>query len=126
MTSPLNPIRDRMFHVIVLGGLALVGLEGCGAVADKGGGPEPLDAAIDGHLTDAHSTVDGFPVEGLSVIVDAFPSETATQIDAFPSEGPAFPDAFPSESDPRPVDAGCFPQETAIALDASSCGQGGK
>jgi hypothetical protein len=115
-----------MFHVIVLGGIGLVGLGGCGKVASAGGGDG-------GTEPDATSHGDGFPAEGLMVMVDAFPSETAVEVDAFPSETGVQPDAFPMEGpamlvDSGPVpqvdatvgeDAGCFPQETDVAFDAA-------
>jgi hypothetical protein len=122
-----------MFHVIVLGGIGLVGLDGCGRVSDGGGGPGLLDSGSDAHVTvdafpsETAARLDAFPSE-TATIADAFPAETATQLDAFPNEGPAHFDAFPSESDTPPPesDAGCFPDETAFVGDAGACGQGGK
>ena len=87
---------ERMFQVIVLGGVVLAGgPAGCsGSVATL---PEPDDA---GHRP------------------DAFPQETAQRLDAqvdpdaFPQEGPAPPplaDAAPSSDGGSPC---IFPQET--------------
>jgi hypothetical protein len=132
---PVHALRDRMFHVIVLGGIGLLGLEGCGKVAN--GAADDADAAT----PDAGSTIDGgvdaFPSESGAPAedggrFDAFPSETATfidasphegldssSVDAFPTEGPAMIDSGPI--DDAAVDAECFPEETAVQLDASSC-----
>jgi hypothetical protein len=108
------PTVDRMFRVIVAGGIALSAttpglVVGCGGstattVGDGGG-------------------ADGFPTEGPYYQPDAFPQETAQQMDAFPQEGTQFDaglvdsrgdeDVFPQEG-PPPIDAG--------SLDASSHG----
>jgi len=106
---------DRMFRVLVLGGIALTACGGSVTTPSSG--------------TDSGTGQDGFPQEGPAQ-PDAFPSETAQQVDAFPSEGPAYidagvdsaadggSDAFPQEG-PAPLDSGsdvpCFPQETALA-----------
>ena len=113
---------DRMFRVLVLGGVALTACGGAVTTPSSG--------------DDSGTTQDGFPTEGPAQ-VDAFPSETAQQVDAFPSEGPAYvdtgvdavvdasadADAFPMEG-PPPLDSGstdavadapCFPQETAFS-----------
>jgi hypothetical protein len=130
---PVHALRDRMFHVIVLGGIGLLGLEGCGKVAS--GAPGDADAAtpdtgsaIDGGA-DAFPSETGAPAEEAGRF-DAFPSETATfidaspgfdvvTIDAFPTEGPVAIDAGPIVD--AAVDAECFPEETAVQFDASSC-----
>jgi len=140
-----NPVRDRMFHVIVLGGIGLVSVGGtaCGQVAPGRAGAAAEDADAPVTMRDAGPGSDAFPEEDASLPhlrpsdagdeEDAFPDETdsvlrdaghpvdATSQDAFPMEGPALvgdahapmPDASP------PVeDADCFPEETAIQLDA--------
>ncbi|HEX8795796.1 MAG TPA: hypothetical protein VF765_32825 [Polyangiaceae bacterium] len=104
---------DRMFRVLVLGGIALTA---CGGAT-----------TTPGNGTDSGS--DGFPQEGPAQ-VDAFPSETAQQVDAFvpfdagqdagqdtgsdvfPTEGPAMID---SGSTDVGQDVPCFPAETALA-----------
>jgi hypothetical protein len=128
---------DRMFGVIVLGGIALTSgatpALGCGgtvaAPADAGGSSDAFP--VEGIAPPP----DGFPQEGPAE-VDAFPMETAQlvdtgiSVDAFPQEGPAMidsgmafdgavdsgADAFPQEG-PAPPEAGpvpdAFPQETA-------------
>jgi hypothetical protein len=100
---------DRMYRVIVVGGFALAAT--APAVAGGCGG------------TVAPST--GFPIEGAQATdaaggsVDAFPTETATQIDAFPQEGPPYLDAGSDAArigDATSEDA--FPQEGPPYLDA--------
>lgn len=73
------PTVDRMFRVIVAGGIALSAaapalVVGCGGSVSS----LPSDA---GHGGDA------FPVEGPAPGPDAFPQETAQFVDAFPQEG---------------------------------------
>jgi hypothetical protein len=111
---------DRMFRVLVLGGIALAAtsaeLQACGgSVATN---------ASDGGAPDT-STDTNFPVEGPAFIdsgyVDtSFPQETGQQIDAFPTEGPAM--LLDSGTTPESsTDSGSafdgFPQETAQAAD---------
>jgi hypothetical protein len=139
---PVHALRDRMFHVIVLGGIGLLGLEGCGKVANA------ADDDGDAATSDSGSAIDGgadaFPSETGAYYedaghFDAFPSETATFVDAsprfdaqadasgfdaFPTEGPVAIDAGPARDsavDDAAADAECFPEETAVQLDASSC-----
>lgn len=103
-----------MFHVLVLGGIALTACGGAVTTSSRG--------------TDSGSGEDAFPQEGPAQ-VDAFPTETAQQVDAFPSESPCHPPSCggPVEAGPdvdsgptdAPFDSGidtsCFPQETALA-----------
>jgi hypothetical protein len=116
-------IHDRMFHVIVLGGIGLVA---CGGVATGSG--DPGDAS-------SETATDAFPSEGKTPGPDAFPSETATVLDAstdgFPSEtdpaGDATIDSFPTEG-PAMLDASGdvgpqpdgFPSETAVPFDSGA------
>jgi hypothetical protein len=134
------PLRDRMFHVLVLGGIGLVAPACGGAIspalprndaatdAFPSEGPAHIDA---GSSLDAHSSFDAFPSETAERL-DAFPAETDSIPDAFPTEGLVPPDAFPTEgpaqidaSPPPPMDAGapedagCFPEETAFISDAA-------
>ena len=111
--------HDRMFHVIVLGGMGLVA---CGGLATANIG------APDGSTEAAE---DGFPAE-TKVFSDAFPNEgkvADVSTDSFPSELPARTDAFPSESDPAPdggVDADAFPIEGPVhGPDAGDAGDDG-
>ena len=124
------PPPDRMFHVLVLGGIALVApTPGCGSRTDLalGGGADAGAVPVDAHVAPVQ---DAFPSELPGTIPDAFPSELATpivdatadvRVDAFPSELPTrIPDAavdvgFPSElpafpDASHPKDAG-FPSE---------------
>jgi len=122
---PPNPLRDRMFHVIVLGGIGLVGLGGCGQVATgdgthvggDDGGPDafPVEGLPVTNQPDA--TFDAFPSETGAPEADAFPSETAQQVDASPSDGPA----PPADASLPPSDADCFPEETAFVFDSGPC-----
>ena len=93
------PLTDRMFHVLVLGGIVLTA---DASLACGGDAIAPADAATD---TDKG---------------EAFPEETAQRVDAM-----AEPDAEAPDADAAvPVDARpdsrtcCFACETAIALDA--------
>jgi len=100
---------DRMFRVLVLGGIALTACGGATTTSPSGGND---------------SGSEGFPQEGPAQ-VDAFPSETAQQVDAylpdagqdtgpdvFPTEGPAMIDSGATDVSP---DVPCFPAETALA-----------
>jgi hypothetical protein len=117
------PTVDRMFRVIVAGGIALTAttpavVAGCGGSVTT----TPSDA---GHGADT------FPVEGPAQL-DAFPQETAQPLDAFPQETGQPLDAFPQEGPDVGVkaDAGgdedVFPQEgpnlEAGSVDASEAG----
>jgi len=85
-------VNDRMFHVLVLGGLPLVGCGGSTAAGTEKG-------TADAEPSDATSAEDGFP------------SETANEPDAygFPGSSDARTDprdaSFPSEVPPPPPDA---------------------
>jgi hypothetical protein len=91
------PTVDRMFRVIVAGGIALTATTP-GLVAGCGGSTTTP-------TSDAGHGADAFPAEGPAPQADAFPQETGQQLDAFPQEG----------VDARVVDAGgdadVFPQE---------------
>lgn len=99
------PTVNRMFRVIVAGGIALSATTP-GLIAGCGG-------SVSTSSSDAGHGADGFPVEGVDASrLDAFPQETAQQPDAFPQETGQQVDAFPQEG-PAFVDAGfdAFPQE---------------
>jgi hypothetical protein len=102
---------DRMFRVLVLGGIALTACGGTTVTSSADSG-----TPADGFPQEGPQQVDAFPTETAQQ-VDAFPAETAQQVDAFPMEGPAFIDAG--------QDAPCFPQETALPSDASCGGSQG-
>lgn len=99
------PTVDRMFRVIVAGGIAL-SATAPGVVVGCGGSTSTLPS-------DAGHGGDAFPAEG-PYQGDAFPSETAQQVDAFPQEGidasvrdtGTSPDVFPQEG-PN-LEAGVF------------------
>ena len=98
------PTVDRMFRVIVAGGVALTAA-GSGVVAGCGGSETTITGGGDsGKGPDGVSSGDGFPNEGF-VAPDAFPQETGQQLDGFPQEGI---DAAISDSG---RDADAFPQE---------------
>jgi hypothetical protein len=124
------PTVDRMFRVIVAGGIALSAaapglVVGCGgsvgtlpADAGHGGDAFPSEGA-DAFPSETAQLVDAFPQEGIDsshpvdsggVTQDAFPSETAQLVDAFPQEGPNL-EAGSADAGPN-ADAG-FPSETA-------------
>ncbi len=124
------PNVDRMFRVIVAGGIALTAA-GSGVIAGCGGSDTTLaggpgrDAFPDEGFPSDGSAHDAFPNEGFGG-PDGFPSETAQQLDGFPQEGidaaihdsGKDADAFPQEG-PPPLEAGLsdadagFPFETA-------------
>jgi hypothetical protein len=113
------PTVDRMFRVIVAGGIALSATTP-GLVAGCGGTTATT-------TSDAGHGADAFPVEGPAPQPDAFPQETGQQLDAFPQEGPAFVEAG---VDALVLDSGgdedVFPQEgpniEAGSLDANDAG----
>jgi hypothetical protein len=87
--------NDRMFRVVVLGGIALTA---CGGAV----------------TTSSDAGSDGFPAEGPAPY-DASLIDTAQQFDGFPTEGP---DTYTIDAgEDAGVDAGCFPRETAIVWD---------
>ena len=141
------PNVDRMYQVIVLGGIALAAVPSSWAVVGCGG-------AVAGPLAKEMGD-SGFPQEGPAVLDSGadtfvafdsgFPQETAqlidagvadTGVDVFPQEGPAmidsgfFDSGFPQETaqlfDSGPIDTGvdAFPQEGPPALDSGSNGNG--
>jgi hypothetical protein len=112
-------VNDRMFHVLVLGGLALVGCGGSTA-----GGSDK--ATGDAEPSDARSAEDGFPSEtaseadasGLPESSDAttHPGDAAFSSDLPPPSDAQAPDAGASDAseyaDARVQDAGyCVPCE---------------
>jgi hypothetical protein len=106
------PTVDRMFRVIVAGGIALSS-GAPGLVVGCGGSVSTLPS-------DAGHGADAFPAEGPAPYPpDAFPQETAQLLDAFPQEGidasvretgggsdGGGPDVFPQEG-PN-IEAGIF------------------
>jgi hypothetical protein len=93
------PTADRMFHVLVLGGIVLTAeaTAACGGEAVV-----PTDAATDNDRG------------------EAFPEETGRRVDAMPETDAEAPDAdavapVDAHPDVRPC---CFACETAITLDA--------
>jgi hypothetical protein len=79
------PTVDRMFRVIVAGGIALAG--GAPALVVGCGGSVSTSASDAGP--------DGFPQETAGPLRDASSQDAGSDVDAFPQEGP-----------PPPVDAG--------------------
>jgi hypothetical protein len=95
---------DRMFRVVVLGGIALTA---CGG------------AVTTGASSDAGTGDDAFPQEG-PLLVDASPMDTAPPpYDAFPREGP---DVGPQPEAGYDAGVDSFPQEGPPPLLDSSTG----
>jgi hypothetical protein len=95
------PTVDRMFRVIVAGGIAL-SASAPGLVVGCGGSVSSIPS-------DAGHGADAFPTEGPPPLADAFPQETAMFVDTgFPQEGA-------QDAKGPDVDAGgdedAFPQE---------------
>jgi hypothetical protein len=135
---------DRMFRVIVLGGIALAATAAASTVGCGGAVSSSSDGGPTSDAFPFEGAMDAFPQETAQQ-VDAFPQETAPPplvdsgadagFDAFPQEGPAFidsgVDAFPQEGPPPLFDSGVvdatgsdapgladgFPQETAQRID---------
>ena len=94
-------VPDRMFRVVVLGGIALVATPGAGLVAAGCGG-----------------SVTTSPEAGAE---GGFPAETASFVDTGTTE--AAPEASTDgATDGSNASDACFPQETALSLDAA-CGR---
>ena len=115
---------DRMFQVIVLGGIALASVPLGSSVVGCGGAVTSSSADAAFPTEGPAPEPDAFPTEGPPPYSpDAFPQETATFIDSGIDSGigrDATPDAFPQEG-PAMIDAGtqdAFPQETAQLIDS--------
>jgi hypothetical protein len=105
---------DRMFRVIVAGGVALTAALP-GVVVGCGGSIGNVSGDAGG---DHDRAADAFPQEGPAQF-DAFPQETGQQIDAFPQEGFVEPDAFPQEG-PAQLDAGLDADTGDAGADAAA------
>jgi hypothetical protein len=112
---------DRMFRVLVLGGIALTA---CGGATATGGSPSDAAGGDTGNGTD------GFPQEGppFDASIDTVAYDTSMDTaplppDAFPTEGPAMIEASVVDA---PAETSCFPRETAIMWDGCApIGDGG-
>jgi hypothetical protein len=82
--------HDRMFHVIVLGGMGLVACGGSLASTPDA----PADAAADAFPSEGAAAIDGGSIEPGDALP---PSDAPSFVDVFPAEGPAIFDAFPDE-----------------------------
>jgi hypothetical protein len=97
-------MNDRMFHVLVLGGLALVG---CGGSTT--GAANPANGAVG---SDASAVDDAFPSETASGLVDASGSPGAPSADAgnlleaYDGGHGVFPSELPPPPPPLLADAG--------------------
>jgi hypothetical protein len=91
---------DRMFRVIVAGGVALTAA-GSGVIAGCGGSAT-TSIGDSGFPQEGNAPVDGFPQE-TGYAPDGFPSETATQLDANVIEA--------GDAGGHDADADAFPQE---------------
>jgi hypothetical protein len=101
-------VSDRMFHVLVLGGLALVGCGGSTAtVSDKGkGDAEPSDAAS------GEDGFTGFPDETAYQVADAYGSPDSSDASTGIEDADAGPSDASEYADARIQDAGrCVPCE---------------
>lgn len=99
---------DRMFHVLVLGGIGLVGAacastvetrgsEGAGGFPNEGPPIQDVDAGTDApEVVDAG--MDAFPIEGPVMVDSGFPDETDLSIDASAEAGPSDDAGFPQEA----------------------------
>jgi hypothetical protein len=125
---------ERMFQVIVLGGIALVPV--ASSATGCGGAVSPATDAGSHGDSGGGSVDSGFPQEGRPPVVDSgvpheaavdsgFPQETAVAVDsgngdtAFPQEGPAQVDSgFPQECAPST----CPAQGASCGLISDGCG----
>ena len=100
---------DRMFHVLVLGGIALVACGGA-TTTDASGltDAEPQEASAgDGSFP---SETNAAPLDAATETAVVFPSETATPYDA----------SFPSELPPPPPDLDAGSPDAHAASDAGA------
>lgn len=99
--------RDRMFHVLVLGGMALVAPAACGDRTALPGeaAAEAVDASLDAadeRTVFPDGSTEEFPSEGIFfdgslVVPDS--GDASGHADAFPSELPVIPDAGQPDRD---------------------------
>lgn len=104
---------NRMFQVIVLGGISLAG-PACGSTVKE---------ASQGATSGAGGAGGGFPQEGAggSFPQEGFMAPSSSSSSGFPQEGAA----SSSSTGTGPFDAGtdapgCFPDETDVACDAGA------
>jgi hypothetical protein len=106
---------DRMYRVIVLSGIGLVGCGGTIVGETDGGNPDSFPV-------EGPAMVDSGPPEDANPYPDGFPSELAQRIDSGPE-----PDGFPSETamavDSGPPDG--FAMEGPILLDGGKAPDAG-
>ena len=110
--------NDRMFQVIVVGGIGLASAAAMSvAVTACGGDTFPSEGARP-YYNDASS--DGFPAELGAPAPDGGGSrDAAAEADAFPQEGPVMVDAGIDARDAA-AEADAFPQEGPIMLDGGA------
>jgi hypothetical protein len=108
-----------MFHVLVIGGIALLGPAGCGGQTATSPGINVKDAAADTREDVFFPSELPSFVEAGREPLDAFPSELATIIDAGTADAgdDAGEDAFPSEL-PVFVEAGTIDATSDADVDA--------
>ncbi|MDP9001196.1 MAG: hypothetical protein M3O46_13930, partial [Myxococcota bacterium] len=101
---------DRMFRVLVLGGIALTGavlapVAGCSSSSDTADAAAPHDGSAD---TFADAPFDAFPTEGPDAVLltDGGDAAADSPIEAFPQEGVS--------------DAGTLPREAGQDADADA------
>ena len=97
--------RDRLFHVVVLGGLALVADQACGGATTD----------IGNQQRDGGTDAESFPSE-LPVFVDSGDGSSSSS-SGFPSELPVFVDAGVPNQDAGNDAGRGFPSELPVRVD---------
>ena len=106
--------NDRMFQVIVVGGIGLASAAAMSVTVTACGG----DTVTQGTANDASN--DGFPSELGAPAPDGGGSRDAgAEADAFPQEGPLMIDSG-SDARDAAAEADAFPQEGPIMLDGGA------
>jgi len=122
--------REKMFQVIVIGGMSLIAplaAQACGGATapvlpgDEIDSGSRADTGTRPIGQDAGTFDTGFPQEGPARFDSGFPSELGPPPafdSGFPVEGPALMDSGFPQDGPAQIDSG-FPQEGPVAPDAS-------
>ncbi len=107
--------NDRMFQVIVVGGIGLASATAMSLAVTACGG----DTLTQGTSGDASG--DGFPAELGAPAPDGGSShDAAAEADAFPQEGPIMVDAGIDSARDAAAEADAFPQEGPVMLDGGN------
>lgn len=105
--------NDRMFQVIVVGGIGLASATAMSVAVTACGG----DTLTQATANDASN--DGFPSELGAPAPDGGSRDAAAEADAFPQEGPVMVDAGTDARDAA-AEADAFPQEGPIMADGGA------